>query len=68
MLLNVINSGTSIPENPFTWGSGIYWTQSAPPPFPTSSGRSTMYTFVRWKNTAVGGVKVLGTYAPDFAI
>ena len=57
-----------IPENPFIWGSGIYWPESAPPPFPTISGRSAMYTFIRFPNSSAGGAKILGTYAPNYAI
>ncbi len=67
-ILNVVNSGSNIPEDPFTWGSGIYWPESAPPPFPTISGRSVMFTFARFNNMANGGIKILGTYAPNYAV
>ena len=67
-VIKINNSGSNIPENPFTWGSGIYWPESAPPPFPTISGRSAMYTFIRFPNSSAGGAKILGTYAPNYAI
>lgn len=67
-ILNIVNSGGVTQENPFTWGSGIYWANSSAPTFPLTSGRSTMYTFVRFQARPDGGIKILGTYAPNYPI
>lgn len=66
-LLKIKNSGESIEEQPFLWGSGIYWPDDAPPAFPTVQGRSNMFTFVRFADQN-GETVVLGTYAPNYYI
>ena len=67
-IVKIINSGASITATPFNWGSGIYWPDDSAPDFPTVSGRSNMFTFVRFSNRGNGAVVVLGTYAPNYHI
>ena len=67
-ILKIMNSGDGITEQPFNWGSGIYWPDDSPPTFPTTSGRSSQFTFVRYANRPDGAIVVLGTYSPNYHI
>lgn len=67
-LLKIKNRGESISEQPFSWGSGIFWPDDSPPAFPTISGRANLFTFVRFTDDPELGTVVFGTYAPNYYI
>jgi collagen type VII alpha len=67
-VIKIKNSGIGITEQPFNWGSGIYWPDDSPPTFATVSGRSNQFTFIRYNDRADGAVLVLGTYSQNYYI
>lgn len=67
-IIKIKNSGVGITEQPFNWGSGIYWPDDSPPTFATVSGRSNQFTFIRYPNRPDGAAAVLGTYSNNYYI
>ena len=67
-ILKIKNSGVGIVDQPINWGSGIYWPDDSPANFPTTSGRSNQYTFVRYRDRSDGAKVVLATYSPNYHI
>lgn len=78
-IIKICNSGTTsdpdspnfIGNSPINWGTGllqtIYWPNDETPLFPTITGRSNTFTFVRFLNKDSHQV-ILGTYAPNYNI
>ena len=78
-IMKICNSGTTldpddpdfITNSPLNWGTGlsqtIYWPNDETPLFPTITGRSNTFTFVRFLNKNSHEV-ILGTYAPNYNI